>query len=82
MPILALKPFEFRRVKYAAGDPLPEEILRSVDLREYQRGGYVSADANMAMARAPAAPAAALPEAPAWLLDAPAKPAKGARGRR
>lgn len=89
--ILALKPFEFRRVKYAAGDPLPASILRSVELREMQRRGYIHPRASLEMARAPleappVAPAATLPEPPPWLSDAapgpgPESPRRGRRGR-
>ena len=71
--LYALKPFEFRRVKYAAGDPLPASILRSVDLRELQRRGFVPRNASAEAARAPLSP---LPEAPAWLLEAEGKSRK------
>ena len=78
MPILALKPFEFRRVKYAAGDPLPPGILNSVDLRELQRRGFVPHDANLAMAEAetpaPASLGSTVAEVPAWLLSAATQP--------
>lgn len=85
MELRALKEFTWRRCQYAAGEPLPADILHSIDLREFQRRGFVPCDfpedplVPVALA---AEPASLLPEAPGWLLEAPAKPAKGGRGRR